>query len=109
MSKFDDFFSTVLSGAKGLAADSLHDFLTQAQDDADSFLTKSKAQLHTWTVKLADGRMSKLEFEDLVGGLEDLAAMHALTEAGVAAARVQRFRDAVIKLVIDTAFKTFLP
>jgi hypothetical protein len=35
--------------------------------------------------------------------------MRALTQAGIAAASVQRFRDAVIKLVIDTAFKSFLP
>jgi len=42
-------------------------------------------------------------------GLKDLTEMHALTEAGVAEASVQRFRDKLINLVINAAFKNFIP
>jgi hypothetical protein len=109
VSLFDEFLDTVVSGARGLAQQSLQDFITQAQSDTEDFLTQSKQQLNDWTVQLALGKPTKAEFTDLVGGIKDLAAMRALTQAGTAAASVQRFRDAVIKLVIDTAFKTFLP
>ena len=109
MSVFDDFLSTVVSGAKGLAQQTLTDFVTQAQNDTKDFLLQSRQQLNDWTTQLAKGQMTKEEFADLALGLKDLAVMAALTEAGIAAARVQRFRDAVIKLVIDTAFQKFLP
>lgn len=109
MSLFDDFLSTITSGAKGLAQQTLKDFVEQANDDTSDLLNQSRQQLKLWTDQLALGQMTQAEFTDLALGLKDLAAMQALTEAGIAAARVQRFRDAVIKLVIDTALKTFLP
>ena len=109
MSEFDQFIATVGSGAKGLAQTTLKDFVTQAQDDTRAFLAQSKQQLQDWTTQLALGQLSKLEFEVLVGGLKDLATLRALTQAGIAAADAQRFRDALITLVIDAAFKTFLP
>jgi hypothetical protein len=109
MSLFDSFQGNVTDGAKSLAQQTLQYFITQAKSDTSDFLNQSKQQLNEWTDQLALGQLSQDEFADLVGGLKDLAAMQALTEAGIVATRVQRFRDAVIKLVIDTAFKTFLP
>jgi hypothetical protein len=52
--------------------------------------------------------MSKREFQDLVKGEKDLAKLHALTEAGIATARLERFRSGLITLVIDSAFGRFL-
>jgi len=109
MSLFDTFLADVGSGAKGLAQQTLQGFVAQAQGDTSDFLNQQKQNLNDWTVALAQNQMSKDEFTDLALGLKDLAQMHALTEAGIAAASVQRFRDALIQLVIDTAFKTFLP
>ena len=109
MSQIDDFFGTVVSGSKGLAEQTLQGFVAQAKDDTRNFLAQSKQQLQQWTTQLALGQLSKMEFEVLVGGLKDLAALRALTQAGIAAADIQRFRDALITLVIDAAFKTFLP
>lgn len=109
MNQFDDFFAVVVSGSKGLAEQTLQGFVAQAKDDTRNFLNQSKQQLQQWTTQLALGQLSKLEFEVLVGGLKDLAALRALTQAGIAAAAIQRFRDALITLVIDAAFKTFLP
>jgi len=109
MSTFDAFFDNILSASKDLAQQTLQGFVAQAESDATDFLNQSKQQLNLWTDQLASGQLSSDEFNDLALGLKDLALMHALTQAGVAAATAQRFRDAVIKLVIDTAFKTFLP
>lgn len=109
MSIFDAFLANIGAGAKGFAQTTLQGFVTQAKDDTSDFLNQSKQDLNDWTVALAQNQMGKDEFTDLALGLKDLAQMHALTEAGIAAAGVQRFRDALIQLVIDTAFETFLP
>jgi ABC-type ATPase with predicted acetyltransferase domain len=65
--------------------------------------------LRRWTRELRDNELTKAEFADLVKGQKDLAQLAALTQAGLALAALQRFRDGLMKLVIDTAFKTFLP
>jgi hypothetical protein len=108
MSDFDDFTHGVLSGAEDLAKNTLHGFINDARNDAQSFLDKAKADLQRWTKMLAKQQLSQAEFCDLVRGQAALAEMHALTEAGIALARIQQFRDGLIDLVIDTAFKTFL-
>lgn len=109
MSQFSSFLDDIAGGATALARQTLQGFVAQAQSDTSDFINQSKQQLNEFTVQLAQGQLSQDEFADLVGGLKDLATMQALTEVGIAAARVQHFRDALIKLVIDTAFKTFLP
>lgn len=109
MPTFDDFISDVVSGAKNFARQNLKDFVAQAEGDSRDFLTKSRAELQKWTAQLAKGQITKEMFENLVQGEKDLAEMHALTEAGVALATLQRFRDKLIDLVIDAAFNRFLP
>jgi hypothetical protein len=109
MSKFEDFGKAVGDGVANIAKGDLKDFLKEAKDDTNQFLATTKEDLKTWTKQLADGDLSKDEFEFLVRGKDDLAEMHALTQAGIAAAQVQKFRDALIDLVIDTAFRVFVP
>ena len=109
MPAFDDFISDVVSGAKDFARQNLHDFVNQAEGDTRDFLTTSRAELQKWLKQLSRGEITKEMFENLVQGEKDLATMHTLTEAGVAVATLQRFRDKLIDLVIDAAFKRFLP
>jgi flagellar hook-basal body complex protein FliE len=109
MSTFDDFISDVVSGAKGFASQNLKGFVEQAEGDSRDFLAKSRDELQKWTTQLAKGQITKEMFENLVQGEKDLAEMHALTEAAVSLATLQRFRDKLIDLVIDAAFKRFLP
>ncbi len=108
MSKFDDFFSGVVDGVKDIAKGDLKSLLDAGREDAEAFLENSKTQLKRWTEKLAAGTLDKEEFTDLVEGRVELAKMFALTQAGISAARIQRFRDKLIKLVIDKAFSIFL-
>ena len=109
MTQLDDFGNAIHAGVVNIAKGDLKDFLKEAKDDTNQFLAATKEDLKTWTKQLADGDLSKDEFEFLLRGKEDLAEMHALTQAGIAAAQIQKFRDALIDLVIDTAFKVFVP
>src|SRR2546429_9056761 len=108
MSKFDDFQSGVINGAKDLAGTALKDFVTQAESDARDFMSEAQIKLQRWTGMLAEGKLTKLEFTALVDSQKGLAALNSLTHLGIATARLQRFRDGLIELVINTAFKTFL-
>ena len=108
MSKFDDFTKGVMQGAEDLAKTTLEGFVNDARTDSQAYLDKAKADLERWTQELAKQKLTQAEFTDLVRGQAALAQMHALTTAGIALARVQQFRDGLIDLVIDTAFKTFL-
>jgi hypothetical protein len=109
MSAFDGFFSDVVSGAKDLARTSLDGFVDQAEGDSKAFILTNKTELEKWGKQLANREITRDQFEFLVMGLKDLTEMHALTEAGVAEASVQRFRDKLINLVINAAFKNFIP
>jgi len=42
-------------------------------------------------------------FTDLVQGKKALAEIHALTQAGIAAIKLEKFRTELVKLVVDTA------
>jgi hypothetical protein len=107
MSKFDDFKSGVVEGAKTLAKGLFKDFQTQATQDTKAFLSKAEEDLQRWTKLLASNDLTKQDFEDLVKAKKALAEMHALTEAGVLAATVERFRTGLINLIVDAAFKVF--
>ena len=97
-----------MGGAKNLAVGSLKDLAKLAEDDAKDFLQNSAAKLQRWTSMLAGQQITKAEFTALVESQKALAQLNALTHAGIAAAALQRFRDGLIELVIDAAFKTFL-
>ncbi len=57
---------------------------------------------------MAAGRMDKDEFMFLVKGQKDVAQMLALKQAGLAAVNVDKFRNGVIDLVVNTALGTFV-
>ena len=108
MSKFDDFKNAIVDGAQALATSTLSGLGAQAGSDARDFLRRTDAKLERWTKMLAKGDLTKLEFKTLVESQEGLAALNALTQAGIAAAALQRFRDGLIDLVVKSAVKTFL-
>lgn len=107
MGTFGDFEKAVLSGAKDLAVGSLKDLAKLAEEDAQDFLKSSAQKFQRWTAMLASQQLTKAEFAALVDSQKALAKLDALAHAGIAAAALQRFRDGLIELVIDAAFKTF--
>jgi hypothetical protein len=108
MSAFSNFETSVISGVEKLATGSLKDFLTEARTDAKSFLTLAEEDLKRWTSELADNKLTQDDFADLVKGDADLAELDALTQAGIIEADLQRFRDGLVNLVVDAAFKAFV-
>jgi len=103
MSKLDDFIDAVLTGAKDLAKNTVEGFEDQAGADAKAFLDKMKDDLQKWAKLRAEKKITDQDFTDFVMGKKALAEIHALTQAGIAAVKLERFRTGLIKLVVDKA------
>ena len=108
MASYQDFLDAFKPALQSLVKSTLDAYTKQATTDGQAFVDAQKAKLDTWTKELADGELSKDDFKDLVQGIQDLAELVALKQAGLAAARVDAFRSSLMNLVIDTAFKVFL-
>lgn len=108
MANFDEFLQRVTGGITDLARQMISDFKDQAIDDAKSFVEDTREDIQRWTMLLAKGDLRKDEFEFLTKSKKDLFKLHALTQAGATLITVQKFRDAVIDLVINTAVDVFL-
>ena len=104
---WEDFKSAIVDGAKQLAKETVGDLLESAQDDAKAFLESIKDDLERWTKMLKDGEISKDELKELVEAKEALAEIRALTQAGIAATKIERFRAGLINLIANTAKSMF--
>lgn len=56
---------------------------------------------------LAQGELTHDDFEWLVLGRKDVIELHALKQSGLALVRLERFKNALFDLIIDTAFDLF--
>ena len=102
---WEAFVASVEDGVKALAKNTVREAVDQAEADAKAFLNDSKDAMRRWGDALADGKISKDDFEFLLGGQKDLAKMHALKAAGVSKTRLERFRLGLISLVTNSAFE----
>lgn len=105
MANFDEFLNEVKDEIVELARKEAGEFVTQAKDDAQAFLNNIKDDLQTWLKQLADGQLSKEDFEFLVKGRKDVAEMAALTQVGLAKVRMEKIVNGVIDIVINAALK----
>ena len=105
MVKFDDLLDELKDGLVKIARTEAVGFFDQARADGQAFLTALEADLKTWTQQLAADQLSIGDFTFLVRGKQDLAKMAALTQAGLAAVRIDKIRSAMIELIITVAGK----
>jgi hypothetical protein len=108
MSNFDNFVHAVQEGVEGLAKTMLKGFKDEALTDTKTFMESSKEDLQRWTKLLAQGELTQDDFEWLVMGRKDVLELHLLKQSGLALVRLDRFKNALIDLIIDTAFDVFL-
>lgn len=109
MASTKEFLSALGLGLQNLVAGTLKPYARQATADGQAFLDAQKLGFRKWTQQLVSGELSKADFTDLVAGVQDLAELVALKQAGLAAAKLDQFRADLVNLVVDTAFKVYLP
>lgn len=105
MNFFDTLLQLVKDGVAKLAQDELHSLVGEATTDATGFVTDSRVKLERWAKLRTDGLIDNREFADLVQSQVALGQMVALTQAGIALTRLDRFKAGLAQLVISSAFK----
>jgi hypothetical protein len=96
-------FKSIEDQSKALAEKLFKQYTNRAMNDVRDFLQKCKDDLKRWIEELARGEIKKDEFEDLVKGQADLAEMHALKQAGLAAVQIDIFTNGVLDIVVSAA------
>ncbi len=108
MTKFDDFIDALKDNISDLVREHWKDYSGAAAKDAQAFLEKTRDDLQRWTNLLAQGHLTRDDFEWLVKGKRDLAEMVTLQETGLALAQIDRFKAALLTTLVNTAFNIFL-
>lgn len=108
MATYSDFLDALRATIGSLVSDLAADLKIKAKADADAWLKDCEKDLQHWTQELADGDLRKGDYEELILGQRDLLKMKALTEAGLAKVRLDKFKDDLIAAVISTACKIFI-
>jgi hypothetical protein len=106
MLNFEKFVNEVLKDMDEVGE--FKKYLTQTKADTASFLSGAEADIKLWTEQVTEGKMSKKEFESLVGGLPTSAAFRALTEAGLKQVEVDKMKKKVTSIIIEVAIRTLL-
>lgn len=102
MAFFDDIFKEIKDQVADLAKTELKDLADNATSDANDFLDNSKDKLAKWAKLFADHKIDQEELEFLVNSQLGLGEMKVLTNAGIAIIKAERFKNAVINIVLKT-------
>jgi len=106
--EFDKFVKIIEEGTVELAKNTLRGYKEQALIDAKLFLETSKDDARRWSKLLVEGKLTQDDYEWLILSKKDVVELQLLKEAGLSAVRIDRFKNALINLVIDTAFDVFV-
>ena len=90
------------TGIAQLAVTSLKEYANDAKNDGINMLNSLKADMQNWTVELSNGGITPKNLEYLVKAKTDLIEMATLKEAGLAAIRIDQFKNSAIQLVVNT-------
>ena len=98
---WEDFVSNLKDGAAGLLKTELSGLIKNAKGDSDAFIKRQGEKLELYLNQLANGQITKEQFQGYVCDIRDLTEMHALKMSVAGKASAQRLVDGVIKLVIN--------
>jgi hypothetical protein len=99
------FFEQLKANLAVLVEEQWREHRDAALHDGRAFVQTARADLERWLRLLEEGALTREDFAWLVQGKKDLAELEALKQAGLASARLDRFRMALVDTVIGTALR----
>lgn len=99
---FQEIFNGLKDEAVKLGLSTFNAYKNQAKTDAVSLLENLKENLENWTIQLAEGKLSKSDFEFLILGQKELIEMNALKQAGLALIKADEFKNSLLNLIAKT-------
>ncbi|MEJ8572174.1 hypothetical protein [Microbaculum marinum] len=109
MSALDDILEIALPKIRDLAVEFGNDIVDDVVGDLQQFVRSTADKLQRWNGLLAEEKLAPEEYAFLVKSQVALLQMRALMRAGIAQIRIDKFRNKVIEIVIDTAFDVIIP
>jgi hypothetical protein len=103
MANFNKVFDDIKDQVGAEAQTDLKEFSTQGKQDAEAFLNQSRGKLEKWMQLLADKKIDEDEFRWLVESQKAAAQMEALRKANAGTMQIEKFRDSVLQIVVNTA------
>ncbi len=102
-------FAEVLKDLKDdimtLARKTLTERVKEAQEDAQYILDFTKMNLEKWAIELAEGRLSKDDFEYHVKSQRDLLSLVALKQVGISKVKIDKFKEDVFTIITTSILK----
>lgn len=87
-----------------LAKATFKKFKAEAEEDALNLIGTLKEDIKNWTIMLANGQISKDEFEWLVMSKKELIEMVGLKQAGLTLIKLDELKAKLLNLVISKVF-----
>lgn len=102
MPNFEDFLDTFKSDLIDLTKEFGDDVKDEIIADGKAFAEEARKDLEEWTQKLAAGELSQEDVKWLIQGKKDLAQMEALKQKGLAKAKIDKYRNAMLETVVGS-------
>ena len=99
---FDQLFQTLETGVATIAKESFQNYYDQAKADGQSALVSMKTNLQNWTAEVENGALTTEDLEFLLKEEGALDEMIALKQAGLVEVQLDKFKAALISLVMNT-------
>jgi hypothetical protein len=98
---WQDFISGLKDNSGKLAKDELKSLITWAVNEDVDFIKKQGEDLERYLTQLANGQITKQQFDGYIRDMKRLARMEALQGSVAAKAAAQRLADGIQSLIID--------
>lgn len=102
---FNQFLDHLKEDLGALASEFGDEVRDELIRDGVHFVNRTRDDLQSWSEQLLTGELSKNDFEWLLKSKKDLAEMEALKQKGLAQARIDRLRTALVQSVIGSVTK----
>lgn len=99
---WQDFFNNRIGI---LLAEELKSFVNDAKQDTDAFIKRQGEKLELYLTQLAEGKITKREFEGYIIDIRDLTRLQARKMRVRAKARAQRLVKNIQRLILDSLLR----
>jgi hypothetical protein len=99
---FDELYQQLQTNVISIAKASFQSYFDQAKSDGQFALENMKENLQNWTAEVQSGALTTDDLAFLLKSEESLDEMTALKQAGLAEVQIDKFKGAIINLVIGT-------
>ncbi|MFN3639698.1 MAG: hypothetical protein ACK4UK_02165 [Flavobacterium sp.] len=81
------------------------DLVPFLKKDVETFLKSSEEKITRWTQLLAEGSLTREDYEWLLHSQKDLIQLKALQVQGISKIKLHRIKNAILNTLIDLVFK----